>query len=122
MKKNITIISFCFLLLLGFSILLAMSDDYSVRITRKGQDLYKVDNSSIYIKTRYCYEYPYGEDAILKYSGYGYNKGKLIFKNGKQYDIEEIFEGVEAKRGTMALTRRGNIEEVEIILVPTTLR
>jgi hypothetical protein len=54
--------------------------NYTVSITRKGANLYKVDGMNIYIKTRYCYEYSYGQDVILKVeSSYGYTKGKLIF-------------------------------------------
>ena len=53
---------------------------YVVNVTRKGSDLYKVDDKNIYIKTRYCYEYSYGQEVVLKVEGaYGYTKGKIIF-------------------------------------------
>lgn len=32
---------------------------YSVNITRKDADLYKIDGTDLYIKTKYCYEYCY---------------------------------------------------------------
>lgn len=38
---------------------------YSVTVTRKGSNLYKVDTQNIYIKTRFCYEYVYYQDAYL---------------------------------------------------------
>ena len=53
---------------------------YSVALTRKADDLFKIEGKNIYIKTRYYYEYPYSESAILKVeSKYGYTKGKIIF-------------------------------------------
>ena len=53
---------------------------YLLKVTRKGANIYKVDNKEIYIETKYCYEYSYSEEVILNVeSGYGYSKGKLIF-------------------------------------------
>jgi len=53
---------------------------YSVTVTRKDQDFYKIDGTNIFIKTRYCYEYSYSQDAILIIdSQSGFNKGKIIF-------------------------------------------
>jgi len=55
---------------------------YSVTVTRKAQDLYKIDGFNIYVKTRYCYEYSYSQDAILDYdSQAGYTKGTLTFED-----------------------------------------
>ena len=54
--------------------------NYVVKITRKGSNLYKVDDKNIYIQTKYCYEYSYSQEVILKVeSSYGYTKGKVIF-------------------------------------------
>ena len=54
--------------------------NYVVKITRKGSNLYKVDDKNIYIVTKYCYEYSYSQEVILKVEGsYGYTKGKIIF-------------------------------------------
>lgn len=53
---------------------------YVVEITRKAQNLYKVDGKNFYIKTRYCHEYAQGQEVALSVEGsYGYNKGKIIF-------------------------------------------
>ena len=53
---------------------------YSITVTRKGQDFYQIDGTNIFIKTRYCYEYSYSQDAFLIIdSQSGYNKGKIIF-------------------------------------------
>lgn len=71
----------------------AASDYYKVQVTRKAQDLYLVDGQGIYIKTRYCYEYSYSADAILKIdSEYGYNVGEIIFaeSSSAKCDIEKL--------------------------------
>lgn len=53
---------------------------YEIELTRKGSNLYKVDGTNLYIETRYCYEYGYGEDAILRMtSNYGFTKGQVIW-------------------------------------------
>lgn len=53
---------------------------YEVSITRKGQDLYKIDGTSVYVQTRYCYEYSYGEDVILHISSnYGHTRGEITW-------------------------------------------
>lgn len=54
--------------------------NFAVKISRKGSNLYKVDDKNIYIQTKYCYEYSYSQEVILKVEGsYGYTKGKIIF-------------------------------------------
>lgn len=122
MKKILFSLICCIIVVISISVLFAMSSEYEVQITRKYQNLYKVDNSDIWIQTKYCYEYSYSEKAILNYSGYGYSKGELIFKNGSKYDVEEIYEGTQVKRGAKAITRNGNIVDIEVILEPTKLR
>lgn len=52
---------------------------YEVTVTRKGSNLYQLLEANIWLKTRYCYEYVNYDDAILKVSGYGYSKGKIVF-------------------------------------------
>lgn len=53
---------------------------YSITVTRKAKDLYRVDGEDIYIETRYSYEYAIREDVILIVeSNTGFSKGKLIF-------------------------------------------
>lgn len=53
---------------------------YSVNITRKDADLYKIDGTDLYIKTKYCYEYCYSEEVILVvYTTSRYSYGKVIF-------------------------------------------
>ncbi|AYL93774.1 hypothetical protein [Mucilaginibacter celer] len=58
---------------------------YVVKVTKVAKDLYridgkKIDGKEIYIQTKYCYEYAYGKEVILKVDGnYGFSKGRLIF-------------------------------------------
>lgn len=53
---------------------------YVVKVTRKGSNLYKIDDKNIYIQTKYCYEYSYSQEVVLNIEGsYGYTKGKIIF-------------------------------------------
>jgi len=53
-------------------------DTYRVTVTRKEANLYKIDGTKTFIKTKYCYEYVYAEDALLTYQPKGLDN-KLIF-------------------------------------------
>jgi hypothetical protein len=53
---------------------------FTVSLTRKAANLYKVEGTDSYLETRYCYEFAMHEQVILKVeSNYGYTKGKVIF-------------------------------------------
>lgn len=53
---------------------------YKISVTRRGSNLYEVAGYGIYIVTRYCYEYGYGEEAILECtSNSGFSRGTLTF-------------------------------------------
>src|SRR5690349_1214496 len=45
---------------------------YSVSVTRKGQDLYQVDQGGIYLRTFACYEFAFSQKAVLRYQGGNY--------------------------------------------------
>jgi hypothetical protein len=69
------------------------SDYYKVQVTRKDQDLYEVVGEGIYIKTRFCFEFVFFEDAIVKIdSPAGFNIGEIIFveSGSAKCDIEKI--------------------------------
>jgi hypothetical protein len=54
--------------------------EYKVTVTKKSNNLYKIDDKDIYIETQYCYEYSTFEAAILVVtSKYGIKKGDIIF-------------------------------------------
>lgn len=55
-------------------------------VKRVDQDLYRSGN--IYIETRYCYHYTYGENAILKWDGFS---GKIIWDNNSTCDVKKVF-------------------------------
>jgi len=86
MGKKIAVIALCTALLSAMSVATA-SDTYKVQVTRKAQDLYKIEGqgSSIYIKTAYCYEYATWEEAILILDSQPFSGsiaiGKIIFTN-----------------------------------------
>ena len=56
-----------------------------ISVTRKESDLYQVDYGNVFIKTRYCYEYAYGEDAFVY-------KDKLYFTGqDESCDVEGVY-------------------------------
>ena len=49
---------------------------YSVEITRINSNFYQISGTSLYIETKYCYEYATREEVLLNItSTYGYNIG-----------------------------------------------
>ena len=68
----------------------AMAEYYKVNVRRVDKDLYKT-STGLFIQTKYCYEYAYGDDAVLKYEQYSYDN-KLIFDSGTSCDIEKVFK------------------------------
>ena len=64
---------------------------YKVNVKRVDQNLYNTTTGGLYIKTRYCYEYTYGDDAVLKYEDYSYDN-KLIFDSGTTCEVEKVFK------------------------------
>src|SRR5262245_19340404 len=63
MRKFVAVLALC---LIWHPVL---ADNYEVTVTRKGSNNYKIDGKDIFITTRYCYEYVYSAEAILKMSG-----------------------------------------------------
>lgn len=55
---------------------------YQVMLTRKGRNIYQLDNMDYVIETKYCNEYAHKDKALLKVTGkYSTNeKGVLIFE------------------------------------------
>lgn len=55
-------------------------DKYTVELTRIDSNFYQICGTSLYVETRYCYEYAIRDDAILNItSNYGYTRGEVIF-------------------------------------------
>lgn len=78
-------------ILLSLSAVPVLAEWYSVNVRRVEQDLYQDTNTRIYIQTRYCYEYVYYEDAVLKYEPYSYDN-KLVFDGGSSCDVVKVFK------------------------------
>ncbi|KAF1700587.1 hypothetical protein CSC66_15540 [Pseudoxanthomonas kaohsiungensis] len=68
----------------------ARAEMYVVEVRRIDQDLYKTDEG-VYIQTRYCYVYAYGERAVLRYEPYSYDN-KLIFENDDTCEVVKVFK------------------------------
>jgi hypothetical protein len=69
------------------------SDFYRVSVTRLDQDLYRDMSSRVLIKTRYCYEYVYGDDAVIVWDGpYSYSN-KMVFSSGSACEVAGIYRG-----------------------------
>jgi hypothetical protein len=60
------------------------ADRYKVSLTRKDRNLYKVDGTAIWIQTRYCYVYGYGEQAALSASEI------VFFDQGTRCDVRRV--------------------------------
>lgn len=53
---------------------------YEIEVSRIDNNIYKINNTPLYIKTRNCYKYSYLSDAILVIEPYSIlSKGKIIF-------------------------------------------
>jgi hypothetical protein len=79
-------------LLLLIPVLLGAAEFYKLPGTKRlDSDLYRSGN--LYIQTRYCYHYTYGEDAILKYEGPGeYSGSKIIWDDESACDVKSIWK------------------------------
>jgi len=68
----------------------ARAELYVVEVRRIDQDLYKT-SEGVYIQTRYCYVYAYGDKAVLKYEPYSYDN-KLIFEDDDTCEVVKVFK------------------------------
>lgn len=64
---------------------------YKVTVKRIDKDLYKTDEG-VYIQTKYCYEYTYGDEAVLKYDSYGYDNRLIFVDSGTTCDVVKVFK------------------------------
>ena len=71
----------------------AHADNYSVSVSRKDSNVYSFTSGSVrgVILTKYCYEYGYAEDAVLKYEPYGYDNKLIFTSSGTVCDVESVF-------------------------------
>ena len=53
---------------------------YTINVTRVDSNLYRIDDTDLYIETKFCYEYCYSEEVLLIIRNYGnYSYGTLVF-------------------------------------------
>jgi hypothetical protein len=69
------------------------ADFYRVSLTRIDQDLYRDGTSRVLIKTRYCYEYVYGDDAVLVWDGPYSWSNKIVFSSGSSCEVAGAYKG-----------------------------
>lgn len=119
--KTIFLFVACLVIIISQTSFIFSGNEYSVTISSKGAKLYKEENTGYYIEVQYCYKYLYYEKAILKYYGYGITKGKLVFQDGSECDVKEIYKAYDAPYGTKCLGRYNEFVDVELILVPIRL-
>jgi hypothetical protein len=80
------------------------AERYSVSLTRKDSNLYKVDGQNIWVQTRYCYTYAYSEDAAL--SPY-----EVVFlESGDKCDVKQVLGDAGPSSGTyeVSVTRESD--------------
>lgn len=76
--------------------------DYDLSVTRKGRNLYKVDGKDVYIRTRYCYEYVYSADSILRMSG---ASGEIAFIDEEETcDVKAVYGSADMSPGKYSVT------------------
>jgi hypothetical protein len=69
----------------------AASDYYKLRgVKRVDSNLYKT-RDGLYIETRYCYHYTYGEDAVLKWNG-AYGDNEIIWADDSTCKVKRIWK------------------------------
>jgi len=78
------------LLLLSILCSNSFAEMYRVNVKRVDNNLYQTTDGRYVIKTKYCYEYTYGEDVVLDYTKYSYNN-KIIFRSGTTCEVEGIY-------------------------------
>lgn len=96
MRSSILVCVVCVLL----PALADAAERYKVNVTRKDSDLYKVDGTSFWIRTKYCHEYAYGETAVMIWHGRGSYSNKLVFLDYEgakkaECDIESLLAEAE---------------------------
>lgn len=83
-----------FFLVMVFAVNLSFAGVYKMTIKRVGTNVYESD-AGVIVKTKYCYEYAYSEEAVLKYEKYSYDNKLIFLDSGESCDVEEVFQGLD---------------------------
>lgn len=81
--------------ILGLSTIAMAADYYKLTMVKRiDNNLYSAysGGAKVVVKTRYCYHYSYGEDAILKFEPYA-SDNKIIFDDNETCDVDTVFKG-----------------------------
>jgi hypothetical protein len=74
------------------------AETYSVNVTRKDSNLYKVDGKRVWVNTRYCYHYGYSDEAVL-------TPDRIVFVNaGEKCDVRQVYSETSLSAGTYKVT------------------
>ena len=61
-------------IMISFTCSAANAEYYKVYVKRDDSNLYMDNSTGLVIKTKYCYEYTYGDEAVLIYEKYSHSK------------------------------------------------
>jgi len=93
-----------FALLIAFPVivpLLVFADEYRITVSRIDANRYSVQGQSVVIQTKFCYEYVYFEDAILRMHGF---TGRISFlDSGGVCDVEAVLSRTDLDPGTYSV-------------------
>lgn len=80
------------LLMIALLIFTIPMDYYKLNnVRRVDKDLYKTLDG-LYISTKYCYRYTYGENALLKWNGQHSGDNKIIWSDDSTCEVDTIFK------------------------------
>ena len=74
----------------------SVSQEATIRVTRKATDQYAVSNSKITITTKYCHEYVRDEEAVLTTQAEG-AENALLFATGAQCEVVNAVKADDSK-------------------------
>lgn len=82
-----------------FTLQTATAAEYDISLSRKGPNLYKLDGTEILVHTRYCYQYSYGEQAILRMQG---TQGEVTFigSSPAKCNVKSVYGASTQSAGT----------------------
>lgn len=80
------------ILLASLTTTVAASSYYKLEMVKRlEKDLYSARSgpAKVLIETKYCYEYAFNDDAVLKYDAYSYDN-KIIFDDNASCDVARV--------------------------------
>jgi len=88
MKKRIAVLTLILILNLFL-----FADVFEINLTRKERNLYKENQKNLLIQTRFCFEFAFAADAILKIDGL--SKFVIFTNSGNKCDVKAIYKKIE---------------------------